>query len=164
MPPVVCIVGRSKSGKTTVLVQLVTEFKKRGYRVATIKHSPQGFQLDQEEKDSWRHLRAGSDTTVVSSAEGIALLKPQDHDAPLEEILGLIGDGYDIVVVEGFKKASAPKIEVYRKGREGSLLCPPQQLAAVVTDEALQAEVRRFSTQDISLLADFIEDTVMSPS
>ena len=164
MPPVVCIVGRSNSGKTTVVAQLVTEFKKRGYRVATVKHTPQGFELDQARKDSWQHIRAGSDATVISSPEGLALIKPQDHDAPLAEVLDFIGEGYDIVVAEGFKKAAAPKIEVHREGTESGLACAPRELIAVVTDEPLQADVRQVSSQDIASIADLIEETVMHPS
>ena len=161
MPPVVCIVGRSKVGKTTLVAKLVSEFKRRGYRVATLKHSPQGFDLDQAEKDSWRHVKAGSDTVVISSARQLALLRSQDHDASLEELLDLIGDGFDIVLAEGFKKASAPKIEVHRKGSEAGLVCPPEELIAVVTDLPIDAGIPRFSSEDISPIADLIEESVV---
>lgn len=161
MPPVVCIVGKSDVGKTTLVGRLVSEFKRRGYRVATIKHSPRGFELDRAKKDSWRHIRAGSDAVVISSPQELALVRPQDHDAPLMEILNLIGDDFDIVLAEGFKKASAPKIEVHRKGSETELVCPPEELIAVVTDAPLDAAVTQFSPEDISSIADFIEQTVM---
>ena len=65
MPPIVSIVGRSKSGKTTLIEKLVAELKERGYRVATIKHAREiNFEPG---KDSWRHLEAGSQATAVSS-------------------------------------------------------------------------------------------------
>ncbi|MCK4242893.1 MAG: molybdopterin-guanine dinucleotide biosynthesis protein B, partial [Dehalococcoidia bacterium] len=85
MPPVISIVGKSKSGKTTLIERLVAELKRRGYRVATIKHSPKGFELDQPGKDSWRHAQSGSDAVVVSSRQRLAMILPQDHDATIEE-------------------------------------------------------------------------------
>ena len=161
MPPVVCIVGSSNVGKTTLVAKLVSEFKQRGYRVATLKHSPQGFELDQAKKDSWRHVNAGSDAVVISSARQLALLKSQDHDAPLEELLDLIGEDFDIVLAEGFKKASAPKIEVYREGSKSGLVCPPEELIAVVSDLPVDAGIPRFSPEDISPIADLIEESVV---
>ncbi|MGB2798726.1 MAG: molybdopterin-guanine dinucleotide biosynthesis protein B, partial [Dehalococcoidia bacterium] len=130
-------------------------------RVATVKHSPRGFELDQAEKDSWRHIRAGSDTVVISSPQKLALVRPQDHDAPLTEILDLIGEDFDLVLVEGFKKAGAPKIEVHGEGSETGLVCTPEELIAVVTDAPLDADVTQFSPEDISSIASLIEQTVM---
>ncbi len=76
MLPVVSIVGKSKSGKTTVIEKLVQELKSRGYRVATIKNIPQGVDFDEPGKDSWRHIQAGSEVTAVSSPDKIVLIKP----------------------------------------------------------------------------------------
>ena len=69
MIPVVSIVGKSKAGKTALIESLVAELKQRGYRVATIKHSPEGFELDQPGKDSWRHVQSGSDAVIISSPQ-----------------------------------------------------------------------------------------------
>lgn len=161
MPPVVCIVGRSNVGKTTLVTKLVSEFKKRGYRVATLKHSPRGFELDQAEKDSWRHIKSGSDVVVISSARQLAMLRPQDHDASLEEILDLIGENFDVVLAEGFKKANAPKIEVSRKGANADPMCYPEQLIAIVTDLPVDAGMPCFSFEDIPSIANLIEEQVM---
>lgn len=164
MPPVVCIVGSSNAGKTTLVEGLVGEFKRRGYRVATVKHSPRGFDLDQKKKDSWRHVRAGSDAVVVSSPERLALIRRQDHDASLEEVVKLIGDDFDIVLAEGFKEASAPKIQVLRAQPDSPSGEPPQGLIALVTDAPSSGEVPRFSPGDVSPLADLIERTLMGKS
>lgn len=67
MLPIVCIVGKSNVGKTTLLEGLITELKRRGHRVATVKHDVHGFEIDQPGKDSWRHAQAGSDAVVISS-------------------------------------------------------------------------------------------------
>ena len=66
MPPIVSIVGKSKSGKTTLIENLIKELNSRGYQVATIKHAPEGMTFDASDKDNWRHIRAGSEATAVS--------------------------------------------------------------------------------------------------
>jgi molybdopterin-guanine dinucleotide biosynthesis adapter protein len=74
MPPIVSIVGKSKSGKTTLVEKLIQELKSRSYRVATIKHIPQEVGFDETGKDSWREIQAGSEATAVSSSDKIVLL------------------------------------------------------------------------------------------
>lgn len=71
--PIICVVGRSKSGKTTLLEKLIPELKRRGYRVATIKHhSHPGFEIDVPGKDTWRHAQAGSDHVIISAPDKVA--------------------------------------------------------------------------------------------
>ena len=111
--PVVCIVGFSGAGKTTVTVGLVAALKQRGLRVGTIKHDVHGFEIDRPGKDSWRHKQAGASTTIISSPAQIGLVKDVDHDHHPLELLPLLGE-MDIVLVEGFKQADLPKIEVFR--------------------------------------------------
>ena len=115
MPPVVSIVGKSKSGKTTLMEKLIGELKSRGYRVATIKHTHHRLTFDEPHKDSWRHIQAGSEATVISSPDKVALMKPVTQEPTVDEIAHLIGEDYDIVLTEGFKRGNAPKIEVHRK-------------------------------------------------
>lgn len=162
MIPVVSIVGKSKAGKTTLIEGLVAELKRRGYRVATIKHSPEGFELDQQGKDSWRHAQSGSDAVVISSPQKLAMIMPRDHDATIEELLPLLGPDFDIVLTEGFKKGSALKIEVHRKKVGEGLLLSAKELLAIVSDEPLEANVPQFSWEDISGVASFIEDKFIS--
>ncbi|MFQ5925034.1 MAG: molybdopterin-guanine dinucleotide biosynthesis protein B [Dehalococcoidia bacterium] len=162
MLPVVSIVGKSNAGKTTLVERLVAELKGRGYRVATIKHVHRDFELDQSGKDSWRHAQSGSDAVVISSPRKIALIKPGDHDASIEEVLRLIGEDFDIVLSEGFKRGSAPKIEVHRKELKEGLLCPPEELLAIVSDEPLDADVPQFPWDDVSAIASFIEERLIA--
>ena len=115
MPPVVCIVGRPKSGKTTFLTRLIPELQHRGYSVATIKHTTHDFQTDTEGKDSWKHARAGSECTVLSSGNKIMLARNTDHDWDPSELSRIISADFDIILAEGFKKSNEAKIEVYRK-------------------------------------------------
>ncbi len=162
MPSIVSIIGHSKSGKTTLIEKLVRELKSRGYRVATIKHAPQGITLDQPESDSWRHIQAGSEATVISSQDKLVLIKPTASDATLDEIAHLFGEDYDIILTEGFKQDNAPKIEVHRK-ESGPPLSDIKKLIAIVTDEPLETKARQFSLDDIKGLANLLEEGFIKP-
>jgi len=162
MPPIVSIIGKSKSGKTTFIERLVQELKSRGYRVATIKHIPQGVSFDEPGKDSWRHLQAGSEVTAVSSPEKIVMIKPVERDSTLDDVAHFLGEDYDIILTEGFKQGSAPKIEIHRKNA-GPLLKGVKRLIAIVTDEPLETKARQFSPEDIKGLADLLEKGFIKP-
>ena len=162
MPPVVSIVGKSKSGKTTLIEKLIHELKSRGYRVATIKHSPQDSTFDEPGKDSWRHIQAGSEATAVSSPDKIVLVKPIAQEATIDEVVSFLGEDYDIILAEGFKQGSAPKIEVHRKDASSTLEGLKKQIA-IVTDEPLETKVRQFLPEDIGALADLLEKGFIKP-
>ncbi len=162
MTPIVSIIGNSKSGKTTLIEKLVGELKSRGYRVATIKHAPQGITIDQPERDSWRHIQAGSEATVISSRGKLVLIKPTASDATLDEIAPLFGEDYDIILSEGFKQDNAPKIEVHRR-ETGAPLSNIKGLIAIATDEPLETKTRQFSLNDIKDLADLLEEGFIKP-
>lgn len=160
MPPIVSIIGRSKSGKTSLIEKLVAELKRRGYHVATVKHAQE---IDFEPgKDSWRHLRAGSEATVVASQDEIVVIKPVTPAVTLNEIAHLIGDDYDIILTEGFKQADTPKIEV-RYGGDGTALKNIKRLIAIVSDEPVTAGVRQFSTGDTRGLVELLEKGFIQP-
>jgi len=162
MPPIVSIVGKSNSGKTGLIEKLVQELKSRGYRVATIKHTRQNLTLDEPGKDSWRHIQAGSDATMISVSDKIMLIKPVAPDISLEQIARLFGEDYDIILTEGFKEGDAPKIEVHRKE-----VSPPfatvKKLIAIATDEPLETKTRQFPLDDIKGLADLLEQGFIKP-
>ncbi len=162
MLPIVSIVGRSKSGKTTLMEKLIQELNSRGYRVSTIKHTPQGMSFDEPHKDSWRHIQAGSEATAISSPDKIVLIKPVAQALTLDEIAHLLGEDCDIILAEGFKQGNAPKIEVHRR-EVGPPLSSVKKLIAIVTDEPLETKVRQFSLQDVNGLADFMEKGFIKP-
>jgi len=162
MPPIVSIIGKSKSGKTTLIEKLVRELKSRGYRIATIKHTNQKLPFDEPGKDSWRHIQAGSEVTIISSPDKLLLIKPIARDTSLEEIARLLGEDYDIILTEGFRQGDAPKIEVHRK-EAGPPLAITKKLFAIVTDEPLQTKTRQFSLDDIKGLADLLEQGFIKP-
>jgi len=162
MPPIISIVGKSKSGKTALIEKLIGELKSRGYRVATIKHTPQGMTFDEPDKDSWRHIQAGSEATAITSPDKIVLIKPIAQDVTLGEIVRFFGEDYDIILAEGFKQDDAPKIEVHRK-EVGPPLTSIRKLIAIVTDEPLETKTRQFPWQDIKGLADLLEEGFIKP-
>jgi molybdopterin-guanine dinucleotide biosynthesis protein MobB len=125
MLPVVSIVGKTGVGKTALMEKLIAEFKKRGYRVAAVKHSRGKVDVDKPGKDSWKFAEAGSDAVILSSPDKLALIRNTNHDSRIDEILHVIGSDFDLVLVEGFRKGKAPKIEVYRKELGGGIYCVP---------------------------------------
>ncbi len=159
MIPIVSIVGKSDSGKTTLIEKLLPELTKRGYRIATVKHDTHGFEVDHEGKDSWRHKKAGAYAVVISSPEKVALIRDVERDLNLNEIREKFIQEVDLVITEGYKKDVQPKIEIFRKEKHDSLLCSQDDnLIAVVTNKKFDIDVPQFELDDIPGLADFIED------
>ena len=118
MPQIICVVGRSKSGKTTLIEKLIPALIRKGYRVGTIKHSHHIFDFDKSGKDSWRHKDAGAETVIIASPGKIAMVK-NDHQGTLESLQDYFDD-LDLVIAEGYKKGRKPKIEVVRAARHRS--------------------------------------------
>jgi molybdopterin-guanine dinucleotide biosynthesis protein MobB len=162
MPPIVSIVGESKSGKTTLIEALISELKSRGYRIATIKHSVHRLNFDKPDKDSWRHIQAGSDATAIVSPDKVVLIKPIIEEPDLNKIALLFGGDYDIILTEGFKQSNAPKLEIHRKAA-GPLLKNLNNLIAIATDEPLETKTRQFPLHDIKSVADFLENSFIKP-
>jgi molybdopterin-guanine dinucleotide biosynthesis adapter protein len=116
-PPIVCIVGKKKSGKTTTLLELVAALRGRGHRVMTIKHGHH-FDLDREGTDSFRHrVEGGAERVVLAGPGQFALVGtwPEGEEAGPAELAARYLPDADIVVVEGFKLEPLYKIEVFRR-------------------------------------------------
>jgi molybdopterin-guanine dinucleotide biosynthesis adapter protein len=154
--PIVCVVGRGKTGKTTLLEKLIPELKSRGYKVGTIKrHSHPGLDFDVPGKDSWRHAQAGSDYVVVAGPDKMASMRNLERELTLDEVAATV-TGVDIILVEGYKRADKPKIEVVRAERSSEPLCTADELLALVTDVDIAMPVPRFGLNDVRPLADLI--------
>jgi molybdopterin-guanine dinucleotide biosynthesis protein B len=157
MIPIISIVGKSDSGKTTLIEKLIPELTRRGYRIATVKHDIHGFEVDREGKDSWRHKKAGAHTVIISSPQRLALIRDVEKDLTLEEIREKLVQDVDLIISEGYKKDAQPKIEVFRKEKHQELLCTKKDnLAAVVTNQSFDIDVPCFDLEDMKGLADFI--------
>jgi len=159
MIPIVSIVGKSNSGKTTLIEKITPELNMRGYKVATVKHDVHGFNIDREGKDSWRHKKAGAHTTVISSPQKIALIRDIEKDLSLDELRGIFIKDVDIIISEGYKNDRHPKIEVYRKDAHRELLCSKKDiLIALASDKEFDIGIPCININDIKGVVDIIED------
>ena len=155
MIPMISVVGKSQSGKTTLVTKLIPEFKKRGYRIGTVKHAHHNFDMDKEGKDSWRHKAAGSETVVIVSPGKISMVKDENFEGL--EHLEKYFEGMDLVITEGFKQEKMPKIEVCRAVRNKEPLCRNDDtLTALVTDIEINIDVPTFGLEEIEALVDFM--------
>ena len=160
--PIISVVGRSDSGKTTLLEKLIPELKRRGYRVATVKHHAHpGFEIDQPGKDTWRHAQAGSDHVVIAAPDKVASIRLMNHEPTLDEIAAGITD-VDIILTEGYKRAGKPKIEVIRFARSLEPICHSDELIALATDVWLDLDVPQFDLDDAAGLVDLIEASFLA--
>jgi len=157
--PIVSIVGRSNSGKTTLLEKLIRQLTTRGRRIGTIKHhfhSP--VEVDVPGKDSWRHRQAGARVVALASRDTLFIVGDTPGEWPLQQIAHQALFDVDLILTEGFKAGPMPKIEVNRAAQNLPLLCGPEDLlVAVVSDRDHPVSVPRFGLEDVGPLADFIE-------
>jgi molybdopterin-guanine dinucleotide biosynthesis protein MobB len=165
MIPILSIVGTSDSGKTTLIEKLVPELKRRGWRVATVKHDVHGFDVDHEGKDSWRHREAGANVVLISSPTRVALIETVDHDHDLLELVQAYAPRADILISEGYKRDHHPKIEVFRQGHRPDLLCGPEdRLIGIASDVPLERGVPCVHIDDAPALADLVERVFGRPT
>lgn len=159
--PVVSVVAKSGTGKTTLLEKLIREMKQRGYRVGAIKHDAHSFDIDHEGKDSWRLTHAGADITAITSSAQTAIIRRNFPEPTLDETVEAFFGEVDLVLTEGFKRSARPKIEVHRRERSATLLCRGAEhdptLFAVASDEPLALDVPVFDINDVSGLCNLIE-------
>ena len=160
--PIVCIVGRSGAGRTTLLEKLISELKRRGYRVATVKHHAHpGFEIDKPGKDTWRHAQAGSDHVVIAAPDKVAAIRRVARAQTLDEIAVTIHD-VDIILTEGYSRADKPKIEVLRAALSTKPICDPQELLALASDTALPLDIPHFDLDDTAGLVNLIQARFLS--
>jgi molybdopterin-guanine dinucleotide biosynthesis protein B len=158
------ITGWKNSGKTTLTEKLVAEFVRRGLKVSTVKHAHHDFDIDREGADSWRHRHAGATEVAVVSARRWALMHELRHDdePTLDEVLARLAP-CDLVLVEGYKRESHPKIETRRMAAKDTapLTAGDPYIRAIAADHAITGEtVPVFALDDVPAIADFIANAV----
>jgi molybdopterin-guanine dinucleotide biosynthesis protein B len=155
----ISIVGRSNSGKTTLLEKLIPELKSRNRKVMTLKHDVHGFEMDREGKDTWRHKKAGASAVLISSPQKIAMIIDVDAEKSLDELVRYAPANIDYLLTEGFKKGKFPKIEVLRIGGPNEpLMTRAEGLIAIVGDSPVDFGVPFFSRNDPVKIVDFMEE------
>ena len=140
---VIGLCGFSGSGKTTLAEQLIARLRATGQRVSVVKHAHHSFDIDHEGKDSWRHRRAGASEIVIASDRRLAKIREFDArtDPGVHELVAELAP-CDWVLVEGFKQAALPKLEVWRAATGKPIQYPADpHVVAVVTDDAQRLPV-----------------------
>ena len=159
------IIGGKNHGKTTLLEELVVEFRSRGLRVGTIKHTHHHHELDTPGKDSHRHREAGAAVIGILSPSMSAIFRPtekSDANEPRDpeqryESLAPAFARCDVVLVEGDVRTTAPRVEVWRAERDAAPLANRGvDVVAVVTDDAIDVQAPVLPRADVTAVADFI--------
>ncbi len=154
---VIGVTGYKNSGKTTLVERLVAELTKRGLRVSTIKHAHHTFDIDHKGRDSFRHRKAGAGEVAVVSRFQLALIRDMKHEdeLSLSDILARMTP-CDLVIVEGYKRDSHPKIEARNLELDHPPLAPEDPtIIAIAASGPLTGEgVPVLSRDDICGLAD----------
>ena len=165
MVPLVSVVGKSDSGKTTLIEKLIPLLKNKGYRVASIKHDVHGFEMDREGKDTYRHFHSGADAVLISSPKKMALIQRVEEPPALDALVERFYPDMDIVITEGFKSLDKPKIEVFRSAVHSQPLCTAaDNRIALASDTPLEVDCPRFDINDAEAIADFIEQRFLKPA
>jgi molybdopterin-guanine dinucleotide biosynthesis adapter protein len=155
---VIGIAGWSGAGKTTLLTRLIPHLTARGLRVSTLKHAHHAFDIDQPGKDSHAHRLAGATEVLISSANRFALMHELrgEPEWTLRALLDKLS-AVDLVLVEGFKRETHPKLEVFRAAVGKPLLHPDDRnIVAIASDGAVVATVPVVSLDDIEAVADIL--------
>ncbi len=162
-PPVIHIVGKKNSGKTTLIEKIIPELSARGYRVATVKHHHSGrpIDLDWKGKDSWKHRNAGAKAVAVISRSETVLFQETEATPALSQVIANM-KGVDLVLVEGFGSEAQFEIRIV----DDSCSCDPlleshgRPLAVVGSTSSLNG-IPAFGRDDLPRLSDLIEKEVL---
>lgn len=162
---VVIFAGFSGAGKTTLLEQVIALLGQHGERVSVLKHAHHRFDIDQPGKDSWRHRKAGAYEVLISSDQRMALMREYSvvHEPDVHGLLAQLSPQVDWVLVEGFKYAELPKIEVWREPEPGRGERPvryphdPCVLAVATDDPARLPEPPRQPVFDLNQPARIVQ-------
>ncbi len=152
------LAGWSGAGKTTLLARLIPELGRRGLSVSTLKHAHHAFDIDRPGKDSHTHRQAGARQVLVASANRWALMT-ELRGAPEPGLRDLIPrlDDVDLVIVEGFKRDSHPKIEVFRAANTKPWLCQDDpMIRGVAADAPAPVALPQAGIDDIPGIADLV--------
>ena len=153
---IIGIVGRSQSGKTGLIKGLIPELRKKGLRVAAVKHCPHGFTLDLEGKDSWEFMAAGSDGVGMVGPDRVAVIR---KETPGRRFSGSAARWFpeaDIVLIEGgLGIAGLKKIEVLRKGEKPAT--STAEIFALVSENPAASPAPRFRPGEFGAIARFLE-------
>ncbi|MBP1734848.1 MAG: molybdopterin-guanine dinucleotide biosynthesis protein, partial [Deltaproteobacteria bacterium] len=156
--PYFSFVGRSNTGKTTVIEQLIPILVRKGIKVAVIKHHHNDFEIDKPGKDTYRYKQAGATMSILASPGKVAVVEDTENDLTLDDIIARYIHDVDLLIIEGFKGEKIPKIEVFlrKEGADTPVCEGDEHLIAIITDESLATSLPVFSRDNIQGVAQFI--------
>jgi len=152
------IVGYKNAGKTGLMERLVADITGRGFSVSTIKHAHHSFDVDHPGKDSYRHRAAGANQTLLSSGARWALMSELRgaDEPPLADLLATLNP-VDLILIEGYKRDTHPKVEAFRAAPGNPLLATDDPtIKAIATDTSVDARQPQFDLNDTKAIANFI--------
>ncbi len=150
------VTGWKNAGKTALLSRLVAEFRRRGWRVSTIKHAHHDVDIDQRDTDSWHHRAAGATEVALVGGLRYAIMREQ-ADATLDEVLARMAPA-DLILIEGYKREPHPKIEVRADHSRLMAKDDPNVVAIAADEQPPETHLPWFARDDIAAMADFIEE------
>ena len=163
MPPVLALIGKPNCGKTTLIEKLIPALAEKGVRVGTIKHHHGEIRMDTPGKDTWRHKQAGAQVVLLSSPVGIGLIQDTAGDTPVEDLVSRYFQEVDLVIAEGYKWSTLPKIEVFRSTvYDEPMQEPGKTLVAMVSDVEIRQDLPWFKYDDIGSLVEFILEKIIN--
>ena len=153
------VVGWKNNGKTTLVERLISQLTSMGYKVSSVKHAHHNVDIDEPGRDSYRHRAAGAKQTLLATQHRWALMREhREQDTPkLEQLLPLF-EPCDLVIVEGYKGAVHPKLEIVRHlNKEGLLADQMPNIVALVTDQPnLPSDLPQLDLNNIQQITDFV--------
>jgi molybdopterin-guanine dinucleotide biosynthesis protein MobB len=161
--PTISFIGKKKSGKTTVLLGVIAELRRRGHRVAVIKHDTHDFDIDVPGTDSYRFHELGAEVVGIVSPDKYVWVNASAQEISVGELLRQIPEPVDLVITEGFKRQDAPKIEVSREARSTELISTSDELVGIVSDQPFPGyPVPQFALEDFQGISDLIEVRILA--
>ncbi|MCK5901547.1 MAG: molybdopterin-guanine dinucleotide biosynthesis protein B [Cocleimonas sp.] len=171
--PLLGFAAYSGTGKTTLLCQLIPLLKEKGIKIGVIKHAHHHFDIDHPKKDSYELRKAGAETLLIASHKRTAIIIEHAHEPQDPSLVTALNkmpmDNLDLLLVEGFKHADFPKIELHRKLLEKPYLYPDDDnIIAIATDYPLEQQTHppipkyQFDINEPKSIADFIEANIMN--
>jgi len=154
------VTGWKNAGKTGLMERLVAEINGRGHSVSTLKHAHHTFDVDHPGKDSHRHRLAGASQVLLASTERWALMNEHRgaEEPSLSELLDKL-EPVDVVLIEGWKRDSHPKVEAWRAETGNPLIAPNDPtILAVASDTSFEIDRPMFDLDDTAAIANFILD------
>ena len=164
-PKIVSFIAKSGTGKTTLIEKIIKILAERGYKVSSLKHTDHDFDADIPGKDSWRHKNAGAYSTMLLSEKKMVFFSDIETPCGIKDIILKFFGGSDIVIIEGFKDLSIPKIELLRKEISPDTNIKyknnPNLILVCGDDFIKDLKVPQININDAEKIADFIEKEII---